>query len=112
MRMKTFTQYLEGLFDTKVHQHPMASLAEDFIRGLPREFSVIPYDTLKLYVRYVLDDDEVNAGKYRASVILGAKSYGLVRKLDEMLSRKREEMKRDMAWYGDPTHGGRGFGQK
>jgi len=110
--MKTFAQYLEGLFDVRTHQHPMTSVAEEFIATLPRQFSHIPKELLKVYVRSVLDGNEQKALSYRTDIMLAAKSYNLVRMLDEMLKQKKQEMAKDISWYADPEHHGKGLGQK
>ena len=110
--MKTFAQYLEGIFDVKTHQHPMDRVADEFIESLPKEFEQMPKDLLKSYVRHILDGDRQKAMQYRTNIMLAAKSYDLVRILDNLLAKNKNQIARDISWYGDTEHHGKSFGQK
>lgn len=109
--MKTFAEFLEGLFDIRTHQHPMDVVADEFISTLPSQFSQIPKDLLKSYVRSILDNDEEGAKESKIKLFLAAKSVRLVRFLDNMLRSKKKDLVKDISWFGDPSHQGKALGQ-
>lgn len=112
--MKTFYEYLNeygrDLFKPRTHQHPMDAVADEFIDTLPSKFLEIPRELLKSYVRSVLDDDKVKYNELKIKLFLAAKSVSLVKFLDDMLTKYKEEIKKDISWY-DEKEGGSALGQ-
>lgn len=109
--MITFAEFLEGLFDTRTHQHPMDLVADEFIDTLPRQFLDIDKNLLRSYVRCVLENDKEKFNDLRIKLFVAAKSIKLVKFLDNILSKKKKEMEKDISWFGNPEHQGKALGQ-
>ncbi len=106
--MKTFMNYLEGLFDKKVHTNPLGH--DDFIESMHKKFSVFPINLLVPYIRARINGDENKAGNYRVDLMVAGKSYALLKALDEMIDKEIKNKKDDSEWWIKQQH--TGFGQK
>ena len=108
--MKTFMQYLEGLFDPKFHSNPL--LHGDFIDSMSKRFPNFPLNLLTPYIRSKLDGKEKNSNEYRTDLLMAGRSYANLKELDELIVAEIKKKADDSTWWNDPSQARTSFGQK
>lgn len=108
--MKTFMQYIEGIFDTQVHQNPLNF--NDFIERMYIKFSAFPKNLLGPYIKAKLDGNDDKAGTYRVDLMVAGKSYALLVALDKEIEKEKQERKLEINWWNDPSQVRTKFGNK
>jgi hypothetical protein len=108
--MKTFMQYLEGLFDPKFHRNPL--LHGDFIDSMSKSFPMFPLNLLTPYIRLKLDGKDKEANDYRVDLMVAGKSYAKLNELDKIIMAEIKKKADDSTWWNDPSQARTSFGQK
>ena len=93
--MKTFYQYIEGLFDFAPHVNPIKAMDDEFINKSIMQFKNVPVTILQDYVQAKLKNDKDKIEKLTIPLMLACKSLSLYRQInsyiDIELKKRREE---------------------